>query len=252
MILVAFFAFLIAASTPESADIQKDAGNQQPPANYQAPASSAPTGISKPRRDKRERTKQNDGGHKNKFLAWCDRYKPLVDFFSTFLVAVFTGILTVYTAKAWRTSKQELRAYVGVDATGFAESVANGVTRAEIVIKNSGQTPAFDFRISANFFYYTLPRTEFPLREQVDRQSTATLNPGQIVRVPIIFEAMVTDATRREIIAGEAAFFLYGRMEYRDAFDTRRYANFRYVADNDTHAGGTLRWRATEEGNESN
>jgi hypothetical protein len=253
MNLIAVLIVAIAISTSGTADTQKDFGNnQQLPANNQAQASPTPAGISKPRRDKGQQTNRNGDGHKNKFLAWCDRYKSIADFFSASLVALFTAILTVYTVKAWRTSKQELRAYVGVEATGFKESVEKGVTQAQIVIKNSGQTPAFDFRINANFYYYTLPRTEFPLSDELKGQSTATLNPGQIVNVPLIYAAMVTDTTRREINAGEAAFFLYGRMEYRDAFHTRRYANFRYIADNDIHAGGTLRWRATEEGNEAN
>ena len=252
MILSVLVAVAIAASTPEPANIQEDGGNQTPPANNQAQTSPAPTAVTEGSSNKGQGTKQNAGSYKNEFLAWCERNQGVITLFSTVAVAIFTGILTVYTVKAWKSSKQELRAYVGVDATSFTESPTKGVTKAELVIKNSGQTPAFDFRIKANFWYYTLPRTEFPLSEEVDRQSTATLNPGDILTAPIIFEAVVTDDTRKELIAGEAAFFLYGRMEYRDAFKARRFVNFRFIADNDPHAGGTLRWRVTEEGNDSN
>jgi len=170
---------------------------------------------------------------------------------STALVAVFTGILTWYTILLWKSgekhSERELRAYIGIDAADFSES-QDGKTKAEIHIKNAGQTPAYDVLVRARFHFYSLPHDDFP-EPTPEQQSKVTLFPDCSVTVPVIMETTVSDGNKKAIVAGKSAFFFYGAIKYRDAFGNNRFTNFRFIADDDK--SGALRWRATEKGNDA-
>jgi hypothetical protein len=86
---------------------------------------------------------------------------------STSIIALFTFVLAISTIKLWRAgerhSERELRAYVG---TAFAREtlvqlIIDQPPSAKIIIKNFGQSPAYDVSISVKIAPGDYPLTIF-------------------------------------------------------------------------------------------
>src|SRR5262249_41919560 len=155
----------VVASSPQPSDIQKNGSEQTPPANYQNPTSPNRSAITKPSGQKRKQENYRERPRENKVLAWSERYKSLIDIITTIAVAAFTGVLTMFTVKLWKSgekhSERELRAYVFVSEVSTRNFMPNARPETEALIKNSGQTPAYKLKIERSFDIHTLPRTEF-------------------------------------------------------------------------------------------
>jgi hypothetical protein len=201
--------------------------------------------------DKKEKNKAEKDGLIRKFFQFVREYNAEIVAISTVVMAIFTIALSASTYLLWKSgekhSERELRAYVGIDSADFLESVKYGTTKAEMWVKNTGQTPAYDVLVSASFYYCSLPLEHFP-DHKPERESKVTLFPNCKMKVPAIMEAMVGDENRKAIKADQAAFFFYGKIRYRDAFGNDWYTNFRYIADDKS---GTLQWRGAKEGNDA-
>src|SRR5437879_2941737 len=118
MILLAIFATSIAISSPQPTDVQKDGSHQTPPSNYQVDHSTSPAAMPEPRSDERQYENQDPSSSKNAFLNWCDKYEVVITLSAAIAVAVFTGLLTLFTVKLWQSgekhSERELRAYLSI------------------------------------------------------------------------------------------------------------------------------------------
>jgi hypothetical protein len=115
-------------------------------------------------------------------------------------------------------SEKQLRAYVHVSSATVKKS-ANSRS-ARVVIKNFGQTPAYEvkFWMGTRVEAYPLP-TNIALKEPSDDfpMSLEILAPNRssIMEVPI--EPQNTWA-EQELLAGSAAIYAWGRIAYRDPF----------------------------------
>jgi hypothetical protein len=255
--LLAIAAISISASTPQPTEIQTSGDNQSPPANYQTPTDSHPSLIAEPNGHERQNANRNQSTGKNAFLSWCKQNEGIITLGSTFFVALFTGILTLYTVKLWKSgekhSERELRAYVGITDASITKSVdpVKSLIKAQITIRNAGQTPAYDFNLITTFDFHEIPRTEFaPYQSEIIRQSRGTLEPGAEVVVPLIADKILLAEQLQAIRDEKFAFFFYGKIKYKDAFGKDRFRDFRYIAGNDK--SGSLTWQVCEEGNHSN
>lgn len=157
-------------------------------------------------------------------------------------IATFTGALFIATAALiftgwlqWRetrnTAKRQLRAYVCIVKSGRVPNVQNpAFFTFHVQANNSGQTPAYDV---GSWIGGKL--REFPLIGDLGQpdpdfiESKSVIAPdgdffmSKTITTPLTPEesAAITDRTK--------AIYIYGRIEYRDAFKERRYTNFRLM-----------------------
>jgi hypothetical protein len=159
-------------------------------------------------------------------------------------VALFTGVLAVSTAALWYStqrlwrageihSERELRAYI----TGATKAEICGFDSPNPVscleFQNSGQTPAHNVRFWTSSAVAAYPLANPPLAptgefSEQEGSSVGTIGPGVPFYAETKSDVAVSDADRAGVIEGNAAFFLYGEMFYRDAFGRDRHTTFCY------------------------
>lgn len=126
------------------------------------------------------------------------------------------------------TTRRQLRAYVAVSTSGIIPDDYGGTGRLFIRFKNSGQTPAYDLiPIVGNLVVPVEVAKAYPFPEHPEPERAATsttLGPGCDYTIRRRYE-------KEEMVAVEAGthrFYIFGRIEYRDAFGKKRYTAFRH------------------------
>ncbi len=119
-----------------------------------------------------------------------------------------------------------------------------------IIIKNSGQTPAFEVRHVARIGIWEYPlKSKLPILGIPPLTSVSTLPPGGEGGK---IHALPKPLTPEQITAlqkGIAAIYVYGEITYIDAFKIKRFTKYRY--SHTGPIGETMVMRACEEGNEA-
>lgn len=135
-----------------------------------------------------------------------------------------------------RSTERQFRAYLFLQSGDIFEGsmlappvlTKTGFPWVHISIKNSGQTPAYEV-ISWLQIAVSTPANEntlampLPLR----RVSANNLGPGSTFTKNLWFDRPLTPPEIVDIGTGTRGIYLYGRIEYRDAFDVSRFTNFR-------------------------
>jgi hypothetical protein len=175
------------------------------------------------------------------------------------LAIIYTAFVTNKSATAAQASANavvsQLRAYIGmrvkqgIPPTFNAEIGPYGAFE----VKNTGQTPAFDMiywirgGIGPANHHGPLPDSD----EDDVAPQPMTLAPGS--SVDIASTGPVPDAN---VVAafeqGLMAAYIWGEIEYTDAFKNRRFHNFRYKFTAADIAGPIVHIGICEEGNEAN
>jgi hypothetical protein len=128
------------------------------------------------------------------------------------------------------TAEKQLRAYVYVVA---ASRQSDGIREPtlRVQIKNAGQTPAYDcVRYAVEAVSPTFPQLPenfetFPVKLE---KYKSPIPPGESVE--IVTTAVQPDPRQiGEISRSKAAIYLFGKIEYRDAFGNSRESTFRLV-----------------------
>jgi hypothetical protein len=145
------------------------------------------------------------------------------------------------------TAERQLRAYVFPIKVGVKLYIGN-VPEYRVIIKNSGQTPAYKLRHIDRFLSGEFPRKE-PLPDAVSPDFSITnLGPGQKLEksgiaqrcdgTPVIFTA---DALEK-LKDGTAAIYAFGKIDFVDAFKRNRWIKYRYMTGGDVgfHSDGKL------------
>ncbi|MDQ6867610.1 MAG: hypothetical protein M3178_04110 [Pseudomonadota bacterium] len=143
--------------------------------------------------------------------------------FLTLVLAVGTLFLWLATRRLVRgsekTAERQLRAYVLVSSARIHDFGIERPPRVEIIIKNSGQTPAFDLLSWSGMIF-----EKFPLNiELVDpppdiKQSRSTLGAGDISSHLTTAGCPLTKIETDMIIAGKVAIYVFGEIKYKDIF----------------------------------
>ena len=143
---------------------------------------------------------------------------------------------------AAETAQRQLRAYLGLTNAGI-EGVSIGcVPVASFSVMNTGQTPAYDVRLSGDITIGPHPLPEgvglpAPGVDGTD-PSAATQQPGQTMGMLGASQRMYRreDFGREipeEIVTalgdGTKVIYVYGEITYRDAFDDRWTMRYRYI-----------------------
>jgi hypothetical protein len=170
-------------------------------------------------------------------------------------------------------SERQLRAYVVMEG-GNIYNVANPIpafegevikpTGAEIsnpaigpiarlTIKNTGQTPAYRVRHWGEICLKENPlATELPPIEITDSMPYSILGPGIISTKTRYLSKTLTETEIMGLRQGTSAIYIYGEIQYVDAFKVRRTTKYRFIHNVKTGAVGvTIEITFAEQGNEA-
>jgi hypothetical protein len=167
---------------------------------------------------------------------------------SAVVTAFFTGSLWFSTHLLWkageRHSERQLRAYILIADGGIelmVTAAGKNYLKISTTIKNFGQTPADAFR---SWGLADIFDAKYPVFHTGDSTRASVIAPGatrdsEIVRGPI------SDADLTAIRDGKRAIFVWGRIDYVDAFGRDRF--FEYYNKNGREIivpgqGRTGRW----------
>ena len=152
--------------------------------------------------------------------------------FLQFVALVWTVVVMILNGR------RQLRAYVGPENMGIFEGnmmsppqpARVNVPGVAMLIKNCGQTPAYKVVSWAKIAVIavneeTLALALPPIMEQ---RFSNTLAAGGTFQKSLWFDRPLTPTEIADIANGVRAIYLYGRIEYQDAFKRRRFTNFRH------------------------
>lgn len=156
---------------------------------------------------------------------------------------IYAGFRTI--GKMRDTEERQLRAYVFASAGALTKG-GNNVWQLQITFKNSGQTPAYQFNQFANSDVIDLPVNE---RDFVVLRagsiSRGVLPPGQMAVTTLTHHLSPAEVTA--VGAGTAQFYVFGEIQFVDAFKYTRTVRFRFMHMNTSRPTDLV---FAEEGNE--
>jgi len=147
-----------------------------------------------------------------------------------FSAAVAIGTLLQFSALVViiRTTRRQLRAYIGVSLKRAPELNVGTVPMAILNYKNCGQTPARDVRHWANMIIEPYPST--PRFEPKPLQSERiTVNPADTENIIVGLGGTLTQTGVDTIRNDTARFYVYGEFWYFDIFGYERRTEFRLM-----------------------
>lgn len=124
------------------------------------------------------------------------------------------------------TAKKQLRAYVLPTGVGFSEDHA-GRLKIVIKFKNTGQTPARNFRSKTRAGF--APDTYRDFNHTLDRAVSSEIGPGELTS-GLFLQPTGNDFvdSSRDITSGNIVFYVFGRAAYRDIFSDEHTVDFRF------------------------
>lgn len=202
-----------------------------------------------------------------RLMAWWSRIGGLATCIGILLLATTlwettrTTIAAAEAAQATKdsvevarsTAERQLRAYVFPISASMLDFAIGSIPRADITIKNTGQTPAYDCTVIACIYRIGLPIVgAFPAPEVPTRMSGGSLGPGMERHPKPALNKPLCEADHTEIMDGRDSIFVFGRINYTDAFGEPRFANFRYEFGRQNARRNDGGMHVCAEGNESN
>jgi hypothetical protein len=163
--------------------------------------------------------------------------KAFNDHITIFLsAAVAIGTLLQFSALVAiiRTTRSQLRAYVFVYQSEISDISSDKNLTIKVVVKNFGQTPAYNVII-----YWGIDIAAFPLVDELPRASIEhakmNLGPGGEQILNFRSDEPINVEQRARITQKIAAVYIHGEIKYADAFKIQRFTNFRLYKGG--HAG---------------
>lgn len=148
-----------------------------------------------------------------------------------------------------RTSRAELRAYVFPDTVVITPRTREdvepksdrGKPKCLIIIRNTGQTPAYKVRHWGNMDLLPVEAESSLATPHLNLSAKSSIPPGGANTKVCGLDRKLTPAEGTLIKKGALAFFIWGRIEYEDTFGRTHYSNYRMI--------GTGRWPLPEDAN---
>jgi hypothetical protein len=157
------------------------------------------------------------------------------------------------------TAKRQLRAYVFPIEAVLKKLYIGEITEYRVVIKNTGQTPAYKLRHIDRFAFVDFPLKE-PLPEAIITSENFTrthLGPGGTLEKsgaahrPDGTPVPLTDGALKKIKDGKAAIYTYGKIDFVDAFKRERWVKYRYMIGGNVGFQSDGKLIICEQGNET-
>ncbi len=145
--------------------------------------------------------------------------------------AIATATAAWYTRKEWQASmdngRRQLRAYVFPDQANLVWQGIAKPTGAEIVLKNSGQTPAYRLSTVA-----MIAVSDYPLRDNLTvltiPSNHTVIPPAGNYAISVAMEKPLTSEQLKAIQKGTQAVYAYGVIAYADAFGECRLTRYQF------------------------
>lgn len=179
-----------------------------------------------------------------KSASWTDWFKKN-DHWIVIGTLILAGASIFQIEIARRTAKRQLRAYVLIDNGGVYDASRIGLQESQpnvvlltnftnfiavdLVIKNSGQTPAghvvhwAQLAISdvANEYLLVPP-------ENLEESQASVIGPGQVNTKSLLFLPFpLAPPVIAQIVSHDKGIYVYGKIVYRDIFKRRRTTTYR-------------------------
>jgi hypothetical protein len=167
---------------------------------------------------------------------------------ATVALAVLTLVLAIGSVFLWlstrqlvlgakKTAEQQLRPYVFVKSASFEELVHyQDIWRIRVVIQNFGLTPAYQvvLKVESEISGPKDASLIIPLSNNALAHPKTSLPPGHQITAGLICAELGVGnmAWRTARVEGRMAY-LWGRVDYADAFNHRRFTTFQMVCDFD-------------------
>lgn len=148
----------------------------------------------------------------------------------TLLGTIFVGWTLMETRN---TSRRELRAYVFAENSGVyaltkqVPRSENGKVGSTVVVRNSGQTPAYDVIHWSMLALHAVVNERELVIPPLETLHRTVVPPGGILKAERRLSIHLTRDQQASLKTGAMALYVYGRIEYTDAFGTRRYTDYR-------------------------
>jgi hypothetical protein len=177
---------------------------------------------------------------------------------STIFIAVFTITLFIATWLLWVSGEQhaerQLRAYIFIDSMDVKNVAVNQKSKATVIFKNSGQTPAYGVNIivGIDFREYPLTSDLDPLIiDQIKPKPKSNIPPGGTFNTTLTHDKTLTSVEVDQLNDSTHAIYVTGEIIYKDAFGKRRSTKF-LVFNNKSTASDLSSLTPYSEGNEAN
>jgi hypothetical protein len=169
---------------------------------------------------------------------------------------VATAFAAIFTGLTWRTmedtGKRELRAYINVTEANITRMSTGGVPVAQVVLKNCGTTPAYRVTLIAQATITSAASPKILTFEPTARRRMfGVIGPTLDVHFRVTMDPF-PEHERGAIQEGRKVVYVFGRLEYQDAFDAPRWTTFRMVYDEVSWADPNGQMIVCEEGNDAN
>ena len=146
------------------------------------------------------------------------------------ITAVATATAAWYTRREWESSvdngHRQLRAYVFPDQANLVWGGTAKPTVAEIVIKNSGQTPAYKLTTAVAISVSDDP-LQGDLRLPLMPDNHTVVPPGGGHTLSVTTAQPLTGDQIKAIQKGSQAIYAFGEISYADAFNECRTTRYR-------------------------
>jgi hypothetical protein len=164
--------------------------------------------------------------------------------------------------EARKSSEKQLRAYVQVSDSNRVTIVMRQdyTHHCEVVIKNSGQTPAYEVMAVGEFQNRPNPQnfTVTLINPSEYQGGKRVLNPQEETILKCKYNSETEYPPDTQTTGRAVTFYIWGRIEYRDAFNNERFTNFCFKLPTAGHIPinepprHTYFLVRTEKGNEAN
>lgn len=174
---------------------------------------------------------------------------PAITALSTVLLTIVTiGLLWVGYVQI-RTTRAELRAYVFARPIGIPDTDETDCPKIHLVMKNSGQTPAYDVTHWTCLDVDDHP--DFKMgRPPGRRQSSGTvLPPGADAGIVAERRRPLTEEECSAVVGRTKQIYVWGEISYRDTFHKRHVTKFRLYSGAESGSVGEMAW--SKKGNEA-
>lgn len=169
------------------------------------------------------------------------------------LTAIATATAAWYTRREWESSvdngHRQLRAYVFPDQAKILWQGTSKPMAAEIVIKNSGQTPAYRLSSATAVLVADWP-LQADLRTPKMPPNHTVLPPSSASVLSALMDKPLTTEQLKGIQKGTQAIYAFGEIAYEDAFSECRLTRYRfYYASGTPDLGAKIDLSYLDEGN---
>jgi len=155
---------------------------------------------------------------------WWRRPEHLIQIAILTFVALYTVLTFCLLLTSRDTEQRQLRAYMGIEfGAVLLDSPMGGAVTAWLRFKNYGATPAY--KLTAWHKFDGLPTNESPFPQRGTSENQTVLGPSATINMDSTLK--INPDELQAVKNKNLSFFVWGRIEYIDAFKNSRYFDFK-------------------------